>query len=136
MLKRQNKRSSGVSPIIAAVILIAVTVAVAGVAGGYIFGLFGAQTTTPHVSVVTATLSGTTLSITFKNTGAGVDSIDSITVPGNTIATPPADLNVAANVASVTKSWTLGTGVSAGQTISLSLRLKSGSTIPVVVTAG
>ena len=135
MLKERDKRRSGVSPIIAAVILIAVTVAVGGVAAGYIFGLFGAQTTSANVSVVSTTLSGTTLTITFKNTGGVGDSIDSVTVPGNTIATPPADLTVAANTASVAKSWTLGTSVSAGQTISLTLRLKTGLTVPITVTA-
>ena len=53
---RRRTANKGLSPVIAAVILIAVTVAIAVAAGGYFFGLFGTQTSRAQASVRSTTL--------------------------------------------------------------------------------
>ena len=52
---RGNKnRRKGISPIIATLTLVAVTLVAAVAVGGFVFGIFGTQTSTPQVTVVYA----------------------------------------------------------------------------------
>jgi len=52
---RGNKnRRKGISPIIATLTLVAVTLVAAVAVGGFVFGVFGTQTSTPQVTVVYA----------------------------------------------------------------------------------
>ncbi len=139
---------------IAAVILIAVTVAIAVAAGGYFFGLFSTQTSRAAVNVRSATLySNSTdtilvLTLEFQNAGGLSDSVSGVTMPGSTsvaLCTAANDCGtggpiyvdgtIGANVGSISKGYLVGgTSFTAGQSVSFSVRLASGITVPVAVT--
>lgn len=96
MKGRVAKRRKGLSPVIASVILIAVTVAIAVAAGGYFFGLFGTQTSKASVSIKNAQLipcSSTpdlscpapnthVIRLDLGNSGGIGDSLSILTIPG------------------------------------------------------
>jgi len=82
------KRRKAISPVLATVILIAITLIAAIAIAGFVFGLFGSFTSSARVSAVLPSIKGTTTvgSITFLNTGtlnAAVNSI-SLTYAGVT----------------------------------------------------
>lgn len=150
MKGRRRTANKGLSPVIAAVILIAVTVAIAVAAGGYFFGLFGTQTSRAQVSIRSVTLvdssadSNVTLTLELQNAGGLGDTISAISMPGTTMT----DCSVAAscgvlaypndigaNVGSFTTIWDAGTQgtFSIGQTVSFTIRMSSGLVIPVAV---
>lgn len=136
MVKISRKERRAVSPVIAAVILIAVTVAVAVAAGAYIFGIFGGAASNPIVSVISANATGTTLSLYFRNTGHAGDTVDSVTVPGTTATLAGGyTTTVPANTDSKKINYTLGRTLRAGETVSFSVKLASGLTVPMSVTA-
>ena len=149
---RRRTANKGLSPVIAAVILIAVTVAIAVAAGGYFFGLFGTQTSRAQVSVRSVTLddslanTNVTLTIVLQNAGGLADQITSINMPGTTTfpCTLAADCDglvtaypndIGANVGSFTTVWDAGAQgtFSVGQTVSFTIRMGSGLVIPVAV---
>ena len=150
---RKRTAQKGLSPVIAAVILIAVTVAIAVAAGGYFFGLFGTQTSRAAVSIRDVTLvdslanTNVTLTLELQNAGGLADTISSISMPGTTTfpCTLAADCDggvtaypnvVNANVGSMTTVWDAGTQgtFTPGQTVSFTIRMSSGLVIPVAVT--
>ncbi len=147
---RRRTANKGLSPVIAAVILIAVTVAIAVAAGGYFFGLFGTQTSRAQVSIRSVTLvdngANVTLTLELQNAGGLGDTISAISMPGTTTfpCTLPADCDagftgypndIGANVGSFTTVWDAGVfgTYSVGQTVSLTIRMSSGLVIPVAV---
>ncbi len=78
---RSKNQQRGISPIVATVMIVAVTL-VAGVAiGGYIFGLFGSQTATAQVTVTVSsinsnsTATGNSLSMRCSSTKVGVGQL-------------------------------------------------------------
>jgi len=149
---RRRTANKGLSPVIAAVILIAVTVAIAVAAGGYFFGLFGTQTSRAQVSIRSVTLVDSaanvnvTLTLELQNAGGLGDTISAISMPGTTTfpCTLAADCDagftaypndIGANVGSFTTVWDAGTQgtFSIGQTVSFTIRMSSGLVIPVAV---
>lgn len=151
MNKLRKNSKKGLSPVIAAVILIAVTVAIAVAAGGYFFQIFGTQTSRAQVSVRTAQLvlvpsafdcaggvgTGTAdLIITFQNPGGLADSVLEVSVPGTlstTINAPP-DVSILPNTDSKVITYCIDTPTySTGQTVSFTIRLQSGGIIPAAV---
>ncbi len=151
---RRKTAQKGLSPVIAAVILIAVTVAIAVAAGGYFFGLFGTQTSRAAVSIRSAEIvinrnggTNTSLVLELQNAGGLSDSISSVNMPGASTpiicvaptcgAGSPTYLTVVgANVGSMNTVYQVdadGLTFAAGQTVSFTIRLASGLTIPVAV---
>lgn len=152
---RRKTAQKGLSPVIAAVILIAVTVAIAVAAGGYFFGLFGTQTSRAAVSIRSAEIvidrqlgTNTSLVLELQNAGGLSDSISSINVPGAGtlvicssancgVGSPTYLAVVGANVGSMSTVYNIDDGLpytfTAGQTVSFTIRLASGLTIPVAV---
>jgi flagellin-like protein len=77
------KRRKAISPVIATVILIAITLIAAIAIAGFVFGLFGSFTSVARLAVTTTNLSsGTTPTgtITIQNTGTANAAIDSISL--------------------------------------------------------
>lgn len=124
-----------ISPVIATVILIAITLIAAIAIAGFVFGLFGSFTSTAQISVTTAALtstSGPAGKITFQNTGAANGAVNSITLTYGgqtctpTVATLPLTV-VAGSSAFVTVSATgCGTAPAAGQQFTGSASLSNG----------
>ena len=67
----------GISPVLATVILVAVTLTAAIGVGGFVFGLFGTFTSTAEVEAGTATCSGTpeVCTLVLENSGSGNTAI-------------------------------------------------------------
>ena len=149
---RRRTANKGLSPVIAAVILIAVTVAIAVAAGGYFFGLFGTQTSRAQVSIRSVTLddsvgnNNVTLTLELQNAGGLGDTISAISMPGTVMTdcsvaatcgggSPAYPNDVGANVGSFSTVWDAGTQgtFTVGQTVSFTIRMSSGLVIPVAV---
>ena len=76
------KGRKAISPVIATVILIAITLIAAIAIAGFVFGLFGSFTSTAQISATSAVITGSTRSgtITFQNTGAANGAVNSISL--------------------------------------------------------
>ena len=151
---KRRTANKGLSPVIAAVILIAVTVAIAVAAGGYFFGLFSTQTSRAQASVRSTSLTALDgspalegvngcntaddhlLQLEFQNAGGLADSISSVSMPGAAVAISGTNTtSVDANVGSFTTYYCANSSTyTVGQTVSFTLRMSSGLTIPVAVT--
>jgi len=70
---RKHRSRKAISPILATVILIAITLIAAIAVSGFVFGLFGTFTSTAQVSAGTVTCSGTpeVCTLLLQNTGSG-----------------------------------------------------------------
>ena len=75
---QRNKK--GISPVLATVLLIAITLIAAVGVGGFVFGLFGTFTSTAQVSAGVATCSGTpeVCTLPLQNTGSGNTAITGV----------------------------------------------------------
>jgi len=76
------RRRKAISPVLATVILIAITLIAAIAIAGFVFGLFGSFTSTARVSAVLPSIKGTTIagSVTFQNTGTINTLVNSVTL--------------------------------------------------------
>ncbi len=136
------KGRKAISPVIATVILIAITLIAAIAIAGFVFGLFGSFTSVARLSVSTTNIaSGTTPSgtITIQNTGTANAAIDSISlVYGGvtytyTYTTPAGPVTAGSSYTLTlpptgTSPWALGAATS-GETFSGSLAASNGGSI-------
>ena len=106
------RRRRAISPVIATVILIAITLIAAIAIAGFVFGLFGSFTSTAQISATSAVITGSTLvgTITFQNTGAANGAVNTI-------------------------SLTYG-GKTCTVSATLPVTITAGSTVPIAITAG
>jgi len=83
------RRRKAISPVLATVILIAITLIAAIAIAGFVFGLFGSFTSTAQVSVVSTSLNhaifpagctGAGCEIGFQNTGTSNANVNSVTL--------------------------------------------------------
>ncbi len=143
------RKQRAISPVIATIILVAVTLVVAVAVGSYVFGLFGASSRGPQVSATAYTLSSSgntpanTLTVTFSNKGGAAVNVQSASVAIGTItstvtlATPLA-LGPASTATATFSGWVpalSGTHFNAGQTYTFSLAFSDGSQQTIVVIA-
>ncbi len=118
---RKNQRK-GITPVLATIILIAITLIAAISVGGYVFGLFGSFTNTATVSVVnTSSIGlGNTITLVLSNSGNAATGVGSVVVnwyqgtqtcTGGMLSSVPAGLTIAPSpTATVTLTCTLATG--------------------------
>jgi len=139
------RRRKAISPVLATVILIAITLIAAIAIAGFVFGLFGSFTSTARVSVISTSLTHNaatpfmTGSINVQNIGTSNTNVNSMTVSYGGVQCAP-QINggnpqlVTAGVASVTVSLTaVGTctaATNAGEAFVGSLALSNGGQIP------
>jgi flagellin-like protein len=73
-------KRNGITPVLATVILIAITLVAAVGIGGFVFGLFGTFTSTAKVSAGTVTCSGTpeVCTVALQNIGSGNTAITGV----------------------------------------------------------
>jgi flagellin-like protein len=147
---RRNLKKKGISPVIASIILIAVTIAIGVAIAGFVFGIFGTYSAAPNVSITSSRLFANatvgvddTLRVTLKNTGTG-NVIVSQVMGGALTVTPVASGewlgsgqgNTIAGNAEATIYASLGVdAVSSGSTYSFTINLGGGSQLTAVVTA-
>jgi flagellin-like protein len=140
---RNVRKRKAISPVLATVILIAITL-VAGVAiAGFAFGLFGTLGTTANISVLSVSCtSGATgtdkISVIVTNTGGAAGSITGVSpsnlAGGAAMGATTLPYSIAANTATATVVLSPTVILSSGQTITGSLLVNGGSPVPFSVT--
>ena len=77
---RRHASKKGISPVLATVLLISITLIAAVAIGGFVFGLFGTFTSTAQVAAGVATCSGTpeVCTLVMQNTGSGNTAITGV----------------------------------------------------------
>ena len=132
---QHGKKRKAISPVLATVILIAITLIAAIAVAGFVFGLFGTFTSTARISVTSATLPDGLISATnlyVSNTGTSNAAVSSMTLTyGGLTCVPIATLplTVTAGAAPVPVAITaLGTCVAgtSGEAYVGSLSLSNG----------
>lgn len=92
--KQFNRAKKGISPVVATVILVAVAVVIAAALAGFSSSLFGTYSSTGAVSIRTMDLTVTTApdtvdgQMTIVNKGGAADSVLSVAIRPNLLATP------------------------------------------------
>jgi len=135
------RRRKGISPVLATVILIAITLIAAIAIAGFVFGLFGSFTSSARVEVSYASLAGGAApagSVVALNTGTSNTNVNSMTLTygGQTCApaVTGAPVSVTAGAApGVTLTVTAGTCAAVpahGQAYTGSLALSNGGQVP------
>ena len=155
MAKRKNllKSKKALSPVIATVILVAVTITVAIAVAYWMGGIAGLYTRLEKVEIsavqttINATITGWTVEMHLKNTGSADANIDNVLINGHlisslgTVTTTPPDIDVnglpvlAGRPATLKIFIEVGTtGCSSGSTIDLKLHTAAGKEYPQMVT--
>ena len=137
---RKFSKKKAISPILATVILIAITLIAAVAIAGFVFGLFGSFTSTAQISVsssnctVSASTGDISCNIYFLNTGTGTGSVSgasisyggagyiALTCPaavtvvagGSAVSYSPCTLATPTTAASVNEAYTLEATASSG----------------------
>jgi flagellin-like protein len=138
------KGRKAISPVIATVILIAITLIAAIAIAGFVFGLFGSFTSGARVSGTATCPPGSTTGtcvVTLSNTGTAGTTVTAATIAygGASGCTLTIGTSTAANVGSNPLSWPMtatcssGTAVTptAGETFEISVTLANGGIIPI-----
>ena len=138
-----NGQRKGISPVIATVILIAITLIAAIAIAGFVFGLFGSFTSTARVSGTATCVSGAsslTCTLTLSNTGTAATTITGVTITYGTetnLALGPATTTTAPITAGqdnvypgLTPAASVA-GSSSGETFLMTVTLANGGSIPI-----
>jgi len=129
---RPHNAKKGISPVIATIILIAITIVIAIAVAGWVFGLFGSYSRTQAVTIVASASScnTTNCSIMLSNQGGSAVTVVSASVDGQTI--PVASIS-GSTVISAGGSGTVvvyfPSSYTAGQTVQVQLGLSNGNTL-------
>lgn len=146
-MNQYRTKRKGISPVLATIILLAVTVAVGVGVASYVFGLFGTYSESAAVKVQgTPTLNSNStanpryFNVTLLNSGAQSDSVSSITAVYNgtqLTATLPASttVNGGGGTLSIAAQFPVGAGFSAGTSYQFKIAFNSGSLLSVTATA-
>ena len=131
-----NPHRLAISPVIASIILIAVTIAIGVAIAGFTFGIFGTYSSTPNIKLESASLhTNGTLALTFNNVGPASMSVKSITA-GVLTATLTGTTSIPPNSAGIIHAnVTPLTSILAGRSYSFQLTMGDGSPFTVVTTA-
>jgi len=139
------KRRKGISPVLATVILIAITLIAAIAIAGFVFGLFGSFTSTARVSEISTALvhgtlaAGPTGSVAVQNTGTSNVNANSMTLTwGGTTCAPGMTVTaVTAGATSVTLTITgvgscagMASASATGESYTGSVALSNGGQVP------
>ncbi|MHB1907900.1 MAG: archaellin/type IV pilin N-terminal domain-containing protein [Nitrososphaerales archaeon] len=148
-MNKLNFRNSkkGITPVIATIILIAVTLVLALVVGAYTFGLFGANTKTITVSSANLNASNGVLTFAMSNPGSAA-TVTSLTLSGASLGTPITSWTFTVSGSTVVDSSVTGGGVTtltatpspsqsltSGQTFNYVLAFSNGQSVSGVVIA-
>ncbi|MDG6919875.1 MAG: type IV pilin [Nitrososphaerota archaeon] len=136
-----NGQRKGISPVIATVILIAITLIAAIAIAGFVFGLFGSFTSTARVSGTATCASGTALSctLTLSNTGTAATTITGVTITFGTetnLALGPAASTAAPITAGQNNVYpglapATSTAANSGETFLMTVTLANGGSVPI-----
>jgi len=151
-MRTLRKAKKGISPVIATIILIAITIVIAIAVAAWVFGLFKSYTGGPAVTINAAQSScqsnGQTCTLVVSNQGGNSVTVVGATVNGGTwtvfgttssgstcafssqsSATPSVPAGQTVYICVGTSSFT------AGQTLTITLQLNTGSTVTTTIVA-
>jgi flagellin-like protein len=128
---RPHNAKKGISPVIATIILIAITIVIAIAVAGWVFGLFGSYSRTQAVTIVASasscTASGHYCQIMVSNQGGSAVTVVSASINGMSASLNTLNTVIPAGSSEVV-TVTL-TGYTAGQTVQVQLGLSNGNTL-------
>ena len=150
-MRTLRKAKKGISPVIATIILIAITIVIAIAVAAWVFGLFKSYTGGPAVTINAAQSSckgGSpgSCSLVVSNQGGNSVSIVGATVNGQTAivaaascalasASTSASAIVTVSAGAVATAYVCGVTFTAGQTLTITLQLNTGSTVTTTIVA-
>ncbi|MGD0396477.1 MAG: archaellin/type IV pilin N-terminal domain-containing protein [Nitrososphaerales archaeon] len=107
---QSGKKRKAISPVLATVILIAITLIAAIAVAGFVFGLFGSFTSSPNLTAtaVTCSISGKDCSVTIQNTGNAIAQLPGACSIGGLPGTFTAVAVPGSSSAVVVCLWTTG----------------------------
>jgi flagellin-like protein len=132
--RRLGKGKKAISPVIATIILIAITIVIAVAVAGWVFGLFKSYSGGPAVQILASSSSCQAstgkCTIYVDNTGNNAVQVNSVLLNGNPISISPQAIPAGAQGANVTFTFpTAGTGaITTGETVTVVLQLSNGAT--------
>jgi flagellin-like protein len=127
---RPHNAKKGISPVIATIILIAITIVIAIAVAGWVFGLFGSYSRTQAVTIVASASSCTAsgnCQIMVSNQGGSAVTVVSASINGMSASLNTLNTVIPAGSSEVV-TVTL-TGYTAGQTVQVQLGLSNGNTL-------
>jgi archaeal type IV pilus assembly protein PilA len=148
IIRKFKKNSKGLSPVVASIILIAVTVAVSVVVAAWMGGMtIGLMGNAEQVSVTNYAFSadGTQVTIDVRNTGTATVTLSSATIDGTAVTTitqttnvspapSPGDMNLGKGATATFTLTKSGDPFNAGAQYSIKLVTAKGTTVPYTVT--
>lgn len=133
-----NRQKRGVSPVLATMIMVGVTVAVGLAVASYTMGLFGNLSKTANIKITSTDLVASTkqLSLTLDNSGGAAVQLTKVTtVIGSTSYSATSTLSIGPS-SSATTTLTFSTATfTAGKTYTFTLEFSNGSTLTITTTA-
>jgi flagellin-like protein len=140
-MRTLGKAKKGISPVIATIILIAITIVIAIAVAAWVFGLFKSYTGGPAVTINAAQSScqsnGQTCTLVVSNQGGNSVTVVGATVNGVPWSISGGSVTVSAGAASVPVmiSAPSSSSFTAGQTLTITLQLNTGSTVTTTIVA-
>jgi flagellin-like protein len=131
----RGRKNSGISPVVATVILVAVAIVIAIAVAFWASGLVGVFTKFEKLEIQSAVMTGpTTFVVRIRNTGSADTSIIQVVVQGRGIGpvNPPAPIRVGETLQC---TITVGSSPPAGITVELAFYSAGGKTYPTAVLA-
>lgn len=131
MIFRKHIRRRAISPILAEVMLIAITLVTATALSGFVFGMFGTLSSSAHVQVMSPSCTGGVCTLYLSNTGTAPASVTRCSIYG-TAGTGVAGTPVPAGSSRVSVACTdhSGSADGVGTAVSGSVALSNGMSIP------
>jgi flagellin-like protein len=137
-----KKTRKAISPVLATVILIAITLIASIAIAGFVFGLFGSFTSTAQVTVVPVTCNNSpnspgtlTCTLTIKNTGSSSTSVTAVflaygtQVPG-TGCSPVVSAGQSTTCTAIFNLTPTTSTIPVGQAVQGSITLSNGASVP------
>ncbi|MEM2855729.1 MAG: type IV pilin [Candidatus Nitrosocaldaceae archaeon] len=133
-----NRQKRGVSPVLATMIMVGVTVAVGLGVASYTMGLFGNLSKSANIKIISTDLvaSSRQLSLTLDNSGGATVQLTKVTtVIGTNSYSATSTLSIGpSSSASTTLTFSSAT-FTAGKTYTFTLEFSNGSTLTITTTA-
>ncbi|MEM2181876.1 MAG: archaellin/type IV pilin N-terminal domain-containing protein [Nitrososphaerota archaeon] len=133
---RMDRRKSGISPVVATVILVAVAIVIAIAVAFWASGLVGVFTRFEKIEIQSAYYDGSSIVIIAKNTGSSNAVIDMIMANGAPCIVTSSPINIGSTFSiaiTACDSDAGGTIYTGGVTNEIALHTTSGKTYPVAV---
>jgi len=138
-MRTLRKAKKGISPVIATIILIAITIVIAIAVAAWVFGLFksysgNANGVTILSGVSSCSSSNNQCIIVLSNQGSNSVSVIGASVNGQQVSVTGSALTVTAN-GQLTIHLTALPTISAGQTLNIAIALNNGATVTTTIVA-